>query len=260
MVKNRPCKLMRSNDTTMWGTRWGDGATNTITRGGWELCTSDLFHYYDHPLLAAFFDLMHGEYGENAILRTCKAQGRTVSDGTKRGTKILTTEDKIKLPIITIDQRVEIAVRVSLLLVQPQEYIAWANKWLDGADRCSVVALGAATNATAIIRAAYPVRTTTPTRDIPFVARVASDIANAIRATVADVVYDIRTITRAAPYAAYAAYYTANAAAYTPTCTAYEVYNGAVDAANAVSAAIRGGISSCVVLDIIDQVVNKEEQ
>jgi len=140
MIKPRPCKLMKADDITSMRTKWGRGVTNTITRGGWELCTSDLFHYYEHPLLASFFDSIHGDFGEYATLRTCRAQGKTVSDGTKRGAKVITTGNKIKLPVITSEQRVEIAIRTSVLIEQDERYIKWAQNWLAGVDKSIVSA------------------------------------------------------------------------------------------------------------------------
>jgi len=233
MIKFRPCKLMNADNTTMQYTRWGRGVTNTKTGEGWKLCASDLFHYYEHPLLASFFDSVHGKFGESATLRTCKPQGRIVSDGTKRGAKTITTGNKIKLPVITTEQRVEIAIRVSLLLEQTEEYTTWANKWLDGTDRSHSTADAAADAAYAAAYAA----------DAAYAAAYAADAAADAAAYAAD---------------AYAAAYAADAAAYAADAYAADDAADAYAAYAAAYAAVWVGVPSCNILDIIYQVVNKE--
>jgi len=222
MIRRRPCKLMNSDDMTSNNTQWGNGVTNTIsaTEEGWELCSPDLFHYYDHPLMASFFVLAHTCDMKYTTLRTCQVQGRTVSDGTKSGAKVLTTGNKITLPIITTEQRVEIAIRVSLLMGQSEKYVAWAFKWLDDIDRSW----------------------------------------DAARAVVYETHSDACETTRVIDYTISTAAYRAASAAWFAVdtiCTAFDVI---IEAARAVTVVAREGVSGRDILDIIYQVVNKEEK
>ncbi len=53
----------------------------------------------------------------------------------KLGFKKQTTIKQIPVPVITTEQRVEIAIRISLLVYRDKRYIKWAKNWLSGKDR-----------------------------------------------------------------------------------------------------------------------------
>jgi len=110
------------------------------------LCTGGVIHYYKSKYIAALMDPIQGSYTkqDGYILRSCTVEGEEITDGTKWGAKVVTTGRKIKPVVLTNGQRVEIAIRVSLLVCHEPSYVAWAEKWLDGTDRSATAADDAA--------------------------------------------------------------------------------------------------------------------
>ena len=129
-------KLTDENDQTYGKMQWGKGVTHRATGKGWNLCTNDLIHAYKHPLLAAFFNSIHAGY-INPHLWVCKVTDKCkiIDDGTKVGVKSLTTIKQMELPKITAEQRIEVAIRSTLLVYQEQPFVEWANNWLNGNNR-----------------------------------------------------------------------------------------------------------------------------
>ena len=82
-------------------------------------------------------DPIHGLYtlNENYIMRTCIAEGKEVTDGLKYGAKKVTTGRKVKPVKQTLEQRVECAIRISLLVYNEPSFVKWAKRWLSGRDR-----------------------------------------------------------------------------------------------------------------------------
>ena len=128
------CKLTDANDRTKGGLQWGPGVTHSVDWGG-KRCEAGCLHYYAHPLLAGFFDPAHANFGPDAHLWSCEPSGQMVTDGTKSGCETLTTIERIELPAWTTEQRVQLAVRLSLRVYSRPDYVRWANAWLDGSDR-----------------------------------------------------------------------------------------------------------------------------
>lgn len=127
-------KLTHANKITRSDCKWDEGVTNSAPGTG-ELCTSGWIHVYTDPLLGVFLDPMHGDFGPNALMWRCECWGASKDDyGCKEGWQYVRTVEHIPLPVITTEQRVEIAIRTSLELPQSDAYIAWANRWLDGKD------------------------------------------------------------------------------------------------------------------------------
>ena len=128
---------------------WGEGVTHTATG------TDGVVHWYDSPELAAMMDPIHGCYGADAICWRATVADVVDHDGVKGGSRSLTTVERVPLPALTTLQRVEVAIRVSLLCKDgaalPERYLAWAHRWLDGTDRSAATAWAA-------VRAAEKVR------------------------------------------------------------------------------------------------------
>jgi len=127
-------KLTDKNGMTQGNTQWGESVTHEAKGEGTELCTGQVIHAYRDPYLAVFYDPIGGNYGENALL--WESEGRVVADDKlKVGCKSLTTLRQIPLPVLTTEQRVEIAIRISLLVYKEKSYVIWADNWLSGKDR-----------------------------------------------------------------------------------------------------------------------------
>ena len=133
-------------------TLWGENVTHKALRDDGELCSDKWIHFYTHPLLAVYFNPIHANIA-NPKLWECEIEGTVKSEFDKSGCKKLTTLREIPLPVITIEQRIEIAIRCSLLVYPAPEYVQWAEDWLSGKDRTSAAA--SATASAAASAAAY---------------------------------------------------------------------------------------------------------
>ncbi len=138
------CKLTRKDGTTYGGMQWGDNVSNTAIGEGNKLCAAGVIHYYADPLLAVFADPIHGNFGKNSILWEFKPAAEVVGDALKKVCKMGTTIRQIEKPAISVLQRAEIAIRLSLLVYTEEFYIKWATAWLDGTDRTACAAYYAA--------------------------------------------------------------------------------------------------------------------
>ncbi|KKL16290.1 hypothetical protein LCGC14_2497050 [marine sediment metagenome] len=143
-------KITDENGRTRAGfdneTQWGENITRKAEGKGQELCTDKVIHAYTDPYLAVFFNPIGGDYNTKTM-QLWEAKGRVVVKASdKVGCKQLTTIKKIPIPILTIEQRAEIAIRCAVLVYKETSFLKWANEWLDGTDR-SGAAAGAAAGA-----------------------------------------------------------------------------------------------------------------
>ena len=127
-------KLTDRNHETNNHTKWGEGITHKATGGGKDLCSKAVIHCYDHPLKAAFFNLIHANFSE-PVLWEGKAFRVVANDQTKIGCKKFTTERITPLPVITTEQRVEIAILCTKEVCKEPEWNKWADNWLSNKDR-----------------------------------------------------------------------------------------------------------------------------
>lgn len=115
-------------------TQWGENVTHT-TNGGGELCGAGWLHYYEHPLLAVLLNPVHADFWP-ARLWECRPEGSIKHDrGLKSGCTQLTTLREIPLPEVTPEQRVRFAIFCALAVNRSPAFVAWAEKWVSGADR-----------------------------------------------------------------------------------------------------------------------------
>ena len=135
-------KLTDENDETYGHTQWGENVSHTATGTG-GLCSSGVIHAYTDPLLAVFFNPVHGCF-KSPRLWEAESGDEPVSDGAKVGVKTLTTVRVVDLPEISTTQRVEIAIRCALVVCHTPGFETWANNWLSGKDRTEEAAEWAA--------------------------------------------------------------------------------------------------------------------
>jgi hypothetical protein len=113
-------------------TLWGEGITHTA-KGEGGLCSDGVIHAYDSPLLAILLNPNHAGI-ENPII--WEAEGDiTIRDWAKIGCKTLTTICKIKVPEITIEQRITFAILCAKEVYTDVNWLKWADNWLNGKDR-----------------------------------------------------------------------------------------------------------------------------
>ena len=132
---------------------WLDGLEKTAIGKGKELCTKDVIHYYDHPLLAVLFNSIHANI-EKPKLIEIKIDKAWAQDGLKGGCKKAKYVKEIELPIITIEQKVTFAIKISLKYYEDEKYKKWAEEWLNG-NRTARAAMAAARAAWAAESAAW---------------------------------------------------------------------------------------------------------
>jgi hypothetical protein len=152
-------KLTDQDNKTRSDTLWGPGVKHTATGDSYSLCTNDLIHAYEDPLLAVFISPLHVNYSNPKLWKaktTCK---KIVRDGQmKCGVKSLTTLHEIPLPVVTLTQRVAFGILCAKKVCSDTKWNKWADKWLSGEDRSvesAKYAAAVAYNAARVACAAY---------------------------------------------------------------------------------------------------------
>jgi hypothetical protein len=122
---------------------WGENITHYATGKGSQLCSRDLIHVYQNPLIASFMNPSHADF-KNPLLWECEANGECAHEGQlKSGFKTVTTIRRIDLPVITLEQRIRISIYCALKQYSAPSFVKWANAWLDGSDRSARAAWAA---------------------------------------------------------------------------------------------------------------------
>jgi hypothetical protein len=141
-------KLTDEYGCTLGSTYWGPGVRHRADPGPVQLCTNTAIHFYSGDTLqealalAVHMGVVHvGFFNPRAWVFS--PEGEVVSDGTKCGCKAGTTVEEVDLPKVTLEQRVEVAIRCAWEVCEDAEWRSWAEKWLSGEDR-SAYAAGAA--------------------------------------------------------------------------------------------------------------------
>jgi hypothetical protein len=136
-------KITDEDGRTRVNTQWGENITHRAKEKGKTLCSNQVMHAYTDPYMAVFFNPIGGNYDDKTML-LWEAKGRVIAKAVdKVGCKQLTTIRQVKKPIITTEQRVEIAIRCAVQVYKNTKFIKWANGWLSNKDR-TVAAAGAA--------------------------------------------------------------------------------------------------------------------
>jgi len=129
-------KLTDRQESTYNDTVWGENVTHSIPadRPGFKLCSSQVIHAYEHPVIAVLLNPVHAGFYHPLLW---EAEGEVVvrEGQLKCGVKKLTTLRQIPLPVGGATRRLNIAIRCALLVYTEARFVAWANNWLDGSDR-----------------------------------------------------------------------------------------------------------------------------
>lgn len=119
-------------------TLWEVGKrVEAVGTGG--LCTDGVIHFYDSIWVALLMNCYHADI-PNPRAIVIEVGEVVAHDGTKGGSKWATMLCEIPVPMMTTEQRVEIAIRCALAVSHDPEFVEWANKWLSGEDRSRGVA------------------------------------------------------------------------------------------------------------------------
>lgn len=126
-------KLTAPDRTFYTGVKWRVGQTNRVVWGG-HMCENGCLHGYKTLGMAVMASPGHVHNYTRALI--CSTPEILASDGLKIGMAEMTGVRWVKLPKVTLDQRVEWAVRCVLLMPKvPKKFKTWAAAWLDGSDR-----------------------------------------------------------------------------------------------------------------------------
>jgi len=114
-------------------------------------------------------DPIQGRFGPTARLWRGTAGGKKLLDGSgkfvlKGGSQVVTLIEELPLPMLTTEQRVQVAIRVAQHVVGSRcpKWSAWAEAWLAGQDRTTTAAqTAAATEAAWAVKAAAAVKAAT---------------------------------------------------------------------------------------------------
>ena len=166
-------------------TFWKLGVRHEITDTGTRLCTNQVFHFYPSAAMAAFANPI-GAQIVNPRCFEVEVEDVVNRDSIKGGCKAITRGQEVPVPVLTLEQRIEIGIRCALTVYKDPGFQSWANAWLCGEDRTAKAAADAPSYA------AYAANAAADAAKAALVAAYAA--ANAAYA--AD----------AASYAAYAAY------------------------------------------------------
>ena len=146
-------KLTDENGRTQNNTQWGEGVTHTATGDPSQpLCRDAWIHAYEHPLIAVFVNPAQADFKNP---RLWEAEGEIVKQEgqLKCGCRSLTTVMEMPLPVITTEQRVEIAIRCTKLVCKGAAWNRWADDWLSGRDRSAAASASVARSAAWVVEA-----------------------------------------------------------------------------------------------------------
>ena len=166
---------LKSNDGQF---QWEIGKTYTIDKPGNKMCSDEVFHCYNHPVLAVLFNRIHADI-QNPRLFEIEVPEFVNDDKMKFASKSQKLIKEIDLPVISVEQRAEFAIRIVKLVHKNKEWNAWADKWLSGEDRSAANAYSTAHAASwsAAFSAAWAAASTT---NADYFAAAVDSIADAV--------------------------------------------------------------------------------
>lgn len=146
-------KLLNQDLTSYNDTKWKIGVPIIIQKEGNTMCTNEVLHCYNHPLLAVMLNPGHANI-KNPRLFEISVDKIVNNDGLKFASKSQTLLKELELPEIRLDQKIEFAIKVAKLTYKDEKWNLWADKWLSGSDRSEESAYAADSAAYAAVYAA----------------------------------------------------------------------------------------------------------
>lgn len=100
-----------------------------------NLCSIAWFHVYSHPLLSVLLNPIHANIN-NPKLFKCQCWGLHKTDqGLKEGFSAVKLLSKIKIPKITLIQKIAFGILCAKKNFYNDNWVKWADKWLKNIDR-----------------------------------------------------------------------------------------------------------------------------
>jgi len=155
------CKLADQNLRTYGGFQWELNMPPPRLSGVGDLCSSNFYHCYEHPLLAVLLNPIHASI-ENPRGFYIDVEGEAKTDcGLIRGYPYMILREEFTLPEITLNQKLAFGILCALGVCEDDQFRNWAEKWLSGEDRTAWTAraaCAAALTTRSAIRAANAAR------------------------------------------------------------------------------------------------------
>jgi len=127
-------KLLSQEMTSHNGTKWELNVPITILKPGNEMCSDQVIHCYNHPLLASFLNPIHANIS-NPRLFLISVDEIVASDGLKFASKSQTLLEEIPYIDISLEKRIEISIKITKTVYKDKNWNEWADRWLSGVDR-----------------------------------------------------------------------------------------------------------------------------
>lgn len=137
-------KLLSQVLTSYSNTQWELDKTITVSVPGNAMCTNQVLHCYNHPLLAVILNPAHADI-KNPRLFEISVDEIVSNDGLKFASKSQTLIKELELPKISLEQKVEFGIRVAKLVCKDEKWNEWADNWLNGSDKSKESAYSANT-------------------------------------------------------------------------------------------------------------------
>ena len=190
-------KLTSAQGQTYGQTQWGPGIEHTASGEG-PLCGPGHIHAYTDPLLAVLLNPIHARF-EAPLLWEADGDVAQTDSGLKVGCTRLRTLRKIPVPEISLEQRIEIAIRCALAVYPEPNFAAWAEDWLSGQDRsvesaAAAKALAPGPSARAAARAAAGPSEEAAWEAVATAAEAAAEAAAALEAAEIESTFDLVAI------------------------------------------------------------------
>lgn len=134
-------KLTTQFMTTHKGFQWKLGRKEIIEKEGNELCSGEVFHFYDSPELAILLNPIHANITNPRLFEVeCEVVSH---DGLKGGSKIMKIEKELPLPEISLTQKIAFGIYCAMTAHNEPIWSKWAKNWIDGTDRSTKAAKAA---------------------------------------------------------------------------------------------------------------------
>jgi len=146
-------KLTTQDLTTYKGFPWEVFEWVKATGAARGLCSDAYLHCYDSLEVAALMNPIHANFN-NPRAWIVETRGRSLNDnGLKRGYKEMRLIREVEPIALTTEQRVKIAILITLEVCVAKNFITWAKDWLSGKDRSKAAARAARAAARVMVAA-----------------------------------------------------------------------------------------------------------
>jgi len=119
---------------------WAVGVEHKTTGTGTRLCSSDVIHAYEHPLIAVLMNPVHAMLNPWQVCLFL-AEGKIVArDNFHCGVHSLKIVKELPVPKFSLEMQVQLAIWAAKHTCTDTSWNQWADAWLNQQDRSEVSA------------------------------------------------------------------------------------------------------------------------